>query len=195
MKKLIIIILFFVSALTYAEETKVTSNSSPTNEQTINLLEKKINLLEESVKDYKDKVSCMISWIGGLATIYALSGIFIPILLTKRREKNVDEQIEEVNNQIKEVGEREKSLNDQIKIFNSKLDKFDKQIIYLGEKVKKIEETETIVKEVQDIVTNAEQEAKASAKESLINKLFTEALNEKYYLKAIDIYSQIIELD
>ncbi len=141
MKKLITILFLFSSVLLYAEETKVTTNSVSTNEQTINLLEKKIDLLEENVNEYKDNQSSMISWIGILATIFTLSGIFIPIILTRRREKNIDEQIEELNSKIEEI-----------KISQQQVEK-----------------------------------------QSLINKLFTEALNVGNIQKAIYLYSEIIK--
>ncbi|MBP1645877.1 MAG: tetratricopeptide repeat protein [Bacteroidetes bacterium] len=173
MKKLITILFLFVSALTYAEQKPLNPNS-PTNEQKIDLLEKQVYNLEynvkennDNIKEYKENVSFMIGWIGVLATIFTISNIFVPIILTRRREQNVNNQIKELNDQILDV----------------------------GEKVKSIEKSEKRVKEVEGIVTKAEQEAKASAQESLINKLFTEASNEKDNQKKIDLYSQIIELD
>jgi len=132
MKKHFIIILFFISVFTYAEKEPTNYNSNQINEQTINLLEKKINLLEKDIDTYKDLIDkqyVLIGIIVGLiCVIFTIEAVVIPIVLTQRREQNVDEQIEDLKEKITKIVSIEKGIikirddiRDIVKISNDTL--------------------------------------------------------------------------
>lgn len=175
MKKLITILFLFVSVYTYAETIPQTQTSTSNNEETIKLLKEDVNRLEKEVNHYSDLIDKQLVLVGIIAgligVIVTVVSIVVPFAAARRREINVNDQINDIDLKTKEL---------------------DKQILEVGKKVKTVEDIEKAVNDIQENVKKAEQEAKDSALKSEINKLLMEAYRGAEIHISIENYSNLI---
>lgn len=180
MKKLITLLLLLICTTTFADnkQNKEVSSINIDQKQTIVNLQNDVVRLEKDVDTYKDMINNGITIIGiiiGLGgIIFTALNIFIPLSINKRREKEIDENIKRIDIKVKEIDQRMEEMNLNIE----KLDLLEKEFYDIKAKVEE-----------------SERKAAKSEKESNINKLFSEAYNEKDNIKAIKKWSDIIILD
>ena len=205
------VLMFFVCLCVYGQQPKTvsiqeqpqkTSTQVSTNQQEsikklqaeneamkvqLDRMEKEIELYREDVRakevsindNHGHWLTLLSIIIGAIVSILGIGlGVVSPILLNISNNKKQEEIIEsvrtELNSQIESAANDAKSAKES-----------------LSEVTELKESIEAIKKDIDKSKKNAER----AARRAMASKLFTQALSEKDYQKAIQLYSEAIELN
>ena len=144
-------------------------------------MEKEIELYRGDVRDEASKMNTnMALWLAVLTIIMAILGVVIPLILNNRNEKSMEKMLEDVK---KQAG----SAESQAKEATTQAEQAKKSVA-------DIEEIKKHITTIEDKINKDTLAAEKAANEAKANQLFVEALNEKDASRAIELYSQAIDI-
>lgn len=183
-------------------------------------MQKQLEKMEKEVELYREDVRSKISeldetlsrWLNILSIIMGLIGIVfgvvIPVILNYRNEKYIDKMLSDTKDEATSAtkqAEKAEKLSTQIQ---SEVSSITKQVTDAKEQAEvateqakqakqslaEIEELKNHVSTLENKIYNDAIAAEKAAKEAEASKLFTQAFAEKDLQKAIELYTQAIEL-
>lgn len=145
-----------------------------------NMMQKHLEKIEKEIELYRGDVRAKTSemntnmalWLSVLTIIMAVLGVVVPLILNRRNEQNIKKLLEDAKNEANLAKEQAKKSEEAFKSIQPQVDS---------------------VKEQVSAVTEQAQKAEEAAKDAKVSQLLAQAINEEDDLKAIDIYTQLIE--
>ena len=152
-----------------------------TMQKQLESIEKDVELYRGDVRAETSKMNTnMALWLAVLTIIMAILGVAIPLILNRRNERSMEKMLEDVKSQANSADNQAKEAT--------------KQAEQAKKAVAEIEELKKHVTEIEEQINKDTIAAENAAIEARANRLFTQAFSEKDPLKAIELYSQVIEL-
>lgn len=143
-------------------------------------MEKELELYREDIRAKEANINEALSqWLTIMGIMMAVIGIAIPMILNYRNEKSMEKMLEDVKKQASSAETQAKEATTQAtqaKNSVTEIEDLKKHVTAIEEKIK------------QDTAA-----AEKAANEARASQLFTQAMNEKEPLKAIELYNKAIE--
>ena len=173
-------------------------------------MEKEIELYRGDVRAKEANINEVLShWLSIMGIMMAVIGIAIPMILNYRNEKSMEKMLEDVKKEANSAKQQATSVAAQVTVATEQANKakeaFDQmqpQIKSVTEQAKQAKQAVTEIEDLKKHVTTIEEKinkdaiaAEKAANEAKASQLFTKAYAEKDPSKAVEIYTQVIEIN
>ena len=164
------------------EQFSQLQNENKALKEQLQKMESDIALYREDVRTETSRMSTyMALWLTVLTIVMSLIGILAPILINLWNNNLQKEKIGEITNQLKSASSDAKAAKEDADSAKKSLSD--------------VENLKNEITSIKQIIEDSEKAAKKSADEAKASKLFAEALAEKNPQKAIELYTEVLELD
>lgn len=153
-------------------------------------MKKQLEKMEKEIELYRGDVRTKMSeleaeqsrwtaWMCLIVTLLAggLGGV-VPLFITNRSDKLLEKSYEKMVGELKE-----------------KVSSVEADAKSAKESLSEVTELKESIKAIKKDIDKSKRNAERAARRAMASKLFTQALSEKDYQKAIQLYSEAIELD
>jgi len=187
-------------------------------------MEKEIELYRGDVRTKEANINEVLShWLTIMGIMMAVIGIAIPMILNYRNEKSMEKMLEDVKKEANSAKQQATSvaaqvtvateqankakeafdqMQPQIKSVTEQVDSATAQALVATEQAKQAKQAVTEIEDLKKHVTTIEEKinkdaiaAEKAANEAKASQLFTKAYAEKDPSKAVEIYTQVIEIN
>ena len=205
--KITIYLLLFICLSIFGQQPKTvsiqglpqkTSTQVSTNQQELILhlqaenaaMQKQLEKMEKEVELYREDVRAKMSeleteqsrwtaWMCLIVTILTAGlGVGLPLFINNRNDKRLKDSYEKMVGELKE-----------------KVSSVEADAKSAKESLSEVTELKESIEAIKKDIDKSKKNAERAARRAMASKLFTQALSEKDYQKAIQLYSEAIELD